>query len=100
VIIKSYAWYESGQSAGQKPITLYVNQGNGIVNGTRFGTLLTFASSRGFNTIFFQVYREGRLLSSPTILESFVNQAHAAGMRIFFALYFTSATKSLRSSIY
>ena len=42
-----------------KPIILYVNQGNGVVNGSNFGELLSTATSHGFNTIFFQVYRSG-----------------------------------------
>jgi len=100
VVLLSYVWYESGQNVRQKPVILYVNQGNGVVNGTKFGTLLTFASSHGFNTIFFQVYREGRLLFSPTTLASFVTQAHTAGLNLFFALYITSDTQILPTSIY
>jgi hypothetical protein len=100
VILATYVWYESSQITGQKPVILYVNQGNGVVNGTKFGTLLAFASSHGFNTIFFQVYREGRLLFSPTILETFVSQAHGAGLKLFFALYITGDTQTLPTSIY
>lgn len=84
----------------QKPIILYVNQGNGIVNGSGFGTMLDFASTHGFNTIFFQVYRAGSLLFSPLTLQSFVNQTHQAGLKIFFALYITSATQTLPTSIF
>ena len=84
---------------GQKPIILYVNQGNGVVNVSGFGTMLGFASSRGFNTVFFQVYRSGHLLFSPPILQSFVNQTHQSGLRIFFALYITNASQALPGSI-
>jgi hypothetical protein len=100
VVLAGYFWYESEQGVGQKLVILYVNQGNGVVNGTKFGTLLAFASSHGFNTIFFQVYREGRLLFSATTLESFVSQAHGAGLKLFFALYITSATQTLPPTIY
>lgn len=87
-------------SVAQKPIILYVDQGNRVVNGSGFGTMLDFASSHGFNTIFFQVYREGRLLFSPVTLRSFVNQTHEAGMKIFFALYITNASQALPTSIF
>jgi hypothetical protein len=100
VLLAGYIWYEAAQRVNQKPIILYVNQGNGVVNGTKFGALLTFASSHEFNTIFFQVYREGRLLFSPVTLGSFVNQTHEAGLKIFFALYITSASQSLPSSVF
>jgi len=83
-----------------KPIILYVNQGNGVVNGSDFGAMLGFASSNGFNTVFFQVYREGALLFSPQALQSFVNQAHLAHLSIYFALYITHQTQELPSSIY
>jgi hypothetical protein len=92
-----------GQSVGGtkgKPIILYVNQGNGKVNGSGFGVMLDFAAANGFNTIFFQVYREGNLLFSPVTLQSFVNQTHQAGLKIFFALYITSATQALPTSIF
>ncbi len=84
----------------QKPIILYINQGNGVVNGTGFGKMLSFASEHGFNTIFFQAYRQGKLLDSPAILSSFVNQTHDAGLKIFFALYITNASQALPTSIF
>jgi len=86
-------------STQQKPIILYVNQGNGIVNGSNFGAMLDFASAHGFNTVFFQVYRAGSLLFSPLVLQSFVNQTHHAGLKVFFALYITNTTQKLPISI-
>ncbi len=83
-----------------KPIILYVNQGNGAVNETNFGSMLSFSESRGFNTIFFQVYREGSLLFQPGQLSSFVAEAHGEGMKIFFALYFTNSSQPLPSSVF
>lgn len=104
VIGSAYLLYElEGQGTSavqQKPIILYVDQGNAVVNGSGFGTMLDYMSSHGFNTVFFQVYREGRLLFSPPILQSFVNQTHQARMRIFFALYITSASQTIPTSIY
>jgi hypothetical protein len=88
------------QNSQVKPIILYVNQGNGVVNGTNFGTMLNFASSHGFNTIFFQVYRAGVLLFSAGELSSFANQSHAQGLKIYFALYFTSSSQSVPSAIF
>jgi len=84
----------------QKPVILYVNQGNGIVNGSGFGTMLGFAASHGFNTVFFQVYRQGHLLFSPATLRSFVNQTHQARLKIFFALYITDASQTLPTPIF
>ncbi len=95
-----YALFGHGSQPNEKPIILYVNQGNGVVNGSDFGTLLSFSSSHGFNTVFFQVYREGRLLFSPVTLTSFVNQTHEAHLKIFFALYITNASQSLPMSIF
>ncbi len=79
---------------------LYVNQGNGVVNGSAFGSMLEYASNRGFNTVFFQAYRQGSLWFSPTTLSGFVAQAHAAKLKIFFALYITDQTQVLPSSIF
>jgi len=79
---------------------LYVNQGNGAVNATNFGELLSTATSQGFNTIFFQVYRSGALLFTSSSLDQFVTQAHGQGLKIFFALYFTDATQTIPTSIY
>lgn len=84
----------------QKPIILYVNQGNGAVDSSNFANLTSFATSRGFNTIFFQIYREGVLLFSPAQLSAFVNTSHAAYLKIYFALYLTNSSQSLPSSIY
>src|SRR5437870_7322354 len=83
-----------------KPVILYVNQGNGIVDGSNFAAMLTTARSHGFNTIFFQVYRAGNLLFNGSELGGFVTDAHAQGVRIFFALYFTSGSQILPQSIY
>lgn len=83
-----------------EPVILYVNQGNGIVNGSNFGGLVTYAASHGFNTIFFQVYRQGSLLFTSGELNAFANQSHASNLRIFFALYITNASQQLPSSIY
>lgn len=91
----------SGVSAtGARPIILYINQGNGAVNQTNFGPMLSFASSQGFNTIFFQIYREGVLLFQPSQLTSFVSEAHAQGLKIYFALYFTNSSQEIPTSIY
>ncbi|MDA4122475.1 MAG: hypothetical protein OK456_04750 [Thaumarchaeota archaeon] len=83
-----------------KPIILYINQGNGVVNQSNFGALLAFASSQGFNTLFFQVYRQGDLLFTPSQLTSFVAQAHDSGLKIFFSLYITDPSQQLPTSIY
>ena len=79
---------------------LYVNQGNGAVNQTNFGSLLSFSTGHGFNTLFFQVYRQGSLLFQPDQLTSFVAQAHGQGLKIYFALYFTNSSQPVPSSIY
>jgi hypothetical protein len=83
-----------------KPIILYVNQGNGVVNSSNFGTLVAFSTSHGFNTIFFQIYRSGVLLFTSADLTSFVTTAHDAKLKIFFALYFTSDSQTIPTSIY
>jgi len=88
------------QKAAAKPVILYVNQGNGVVNGSNFGNMASYAVSRGFNTVFFQVYRQGALLFSPALLASFVNESHSEGLKIFFALYITDRSQGLPSSIY
>jgi hypothetical protein len=92
-------FYES-QSSQEKPIILYVNQGNGLVNGSNFGTMLSFASFHGFNTIFFQVYRVGALLFNGNELDYFVNQSHTRGLKIFFALYFTNSSQPMPNVIF
>lgn len=88
------------QAAGSEPVILYVNQGNGAVNGSNFGELLSTATSHGFNTIFFQVYRSGVLLFSNSSLSQFVASAHAQGLKIFFALFFTDTSQTIPSSIF
>lgn len=90
----------SASTVASKPIILYVNQGNGAVNESNFGNLLSTATSQGFNTIFFQVYRSGALLFTSASLNQFVAQAHGQGLKIFFALYFTNATQTIPTSIY
>lgn len=86
-------------SVSQKPVILYINQGNGIVNGSGYTSMLRFASCQGFNTVFFQVYYNGKLLFSPPLLQSFVDQAHNESLRIFFALYLTNDSQSIPTSI-
>jgi hypothetical protein len=91
---------ETSSRPQEKPIILYVNQGNGVVNTSNFGNLISFSKSKGFNTIFFQVYRSGVLLFPSSNLSYFVTSAHSAGLRIFFALYFTNISQSLPQQIY
>jgi len=95
-----YVLYGRGQNASVQPVILYVNQGNGVVNGTNFGTMISYAGSRGFNTVFFQAYRQGSLLFTPSQLASFVNESHTAGLKIFFALYITNSSQTLPASVY
>jgi len=76
----------SATGTASKPIILYVNQGNGAVNGSNFVELLDTATSHGFNTIFFQVYRSGTLLFTDSSLSQFVASAHRQGLKIYFAL--------------
>ncbi len=83
-----------------RPVILYVNQGNGIVDESNFAAMLSTAKSHGFNTIFFQVYRAGNLLFNGSELGGFVTDAHSEGLKIFFALYFTGASQKLPQSIY
>ncbi|MDV3278364.1 MAG: hypothetical protein LYZ69_07865 [Nitrososphaerales archaeon] len=93
------AVYLTGSRSGQ-PIILYVNQGNGIVNGSNFGSLISYASSHEFNTVFFQVYRQGTTLFSNGQLATFVNETHASNLKIFFALYITNSSQKLPTSLY
>ena len=88
------------QSGQEKPVILYVNQGNGLVDESNFGTMLSFASYHGFNTVFFQVYRAGALLFTGNELSYFANQSHTQGLKIFFALYFTNSSQSVPSIIF
>ncbi len=91
-----------GMSAGttNKPAILYVNQGNGVVNTSNFGAMLILAKSHGFNTVFFQVYWAGNLLFNMSELHSFVTDAHSQGLKIFFAVYFTTSSQEMPVSIY
>jgi hypothetical protein len=91
--------YQS-QNSQEKPIILYVNQGNGVVNESNFGTMLSFASFHGFNTVFFQVYRAGSLLFNGNELSYFSNQSHAQGLKIFFSLYFTNSSQPVPGNIF
>ena len=83
----------------QKPIILYINQGNGIVNSSEYPAMLKFALCQGFNTVFFQVVYQGKLLFSPQLLKSFVQEARSANLTIFFTLYLTSDSQSIPKSI-
>jgi hypothetical protein len=83
-----------------KKIILYVNQGNALVDQSNFSSLLSFAKSDGFNTLFFQVYRSGELLFTQTELNYFVFVAHQQNFSIFFALYFTDTAQQIPVSIY
>jgi hypothetical protein len=97
-----YSAYLLGLFAGNagKPVILYVNQGNGVVDESNFAAMLSTARSHGFNAIFFQVYRAGNLLFNGTEMGGFVTDAHSQGLKIFFALYFTGASQMLPQSIY
>ena len=77
-----------------------MNQGNGVVNTANFGSLVQTATSHSFNTLFFQVYRSGTLLFDDSSLMGFVASAHAVGLKIFFALYFTNSSQTIPTSIY
>jgi hypothetical protein len=90
----------SSQSESGKYVILYINQGNGAVNQTNFGSMLSFASSQGFNTIFFQMYRQGVTLFDTSQLTTFVAQAHAENMKLFFSLYITDPSQTIPTSIY
>lgn len=108
IIVGAIAWYayslpHQGQGTTTevaKPIILYVNQGNGHVNTTNFDAFAKFAHSQGFNTVFFQIYRDGVLLFDQQDLQIFVNQAHMMNLSIFFALSFTNSSQQIPSSIY
>jgi len=100
VIVIIVAVSFSLQAHRTKPVILYVNQGNGVVNGSNFAPMLEFASSKGFNTIFFQIYRQGDLLFSTGDLGTFVNETHDRGLEIFFALYITNSSQVLPTSVF
>ena len=96
VLALTYSYSRGGQA---KPVILYVNQGNGLVNESNFGQMLGFASSHEFNTVFFQVYRGGVLLFNAAELSYFVNQSHAQHLKIFFALYFTNSSQTVPGEV-
>lgn len=83
-----------------KPAILYVNQGNGIVNRTDFPELLNFAKYRGFNTVFFQIYRSDQLLFDSSDLSYFVEAAHLDKLSLYYSLYFTNSSQTIPTSIY
>jgi hypothetical protein len=87
-------------SQAEKPVILYINQGNGAVNQTNFGSMLSFALSQGFNTIFFQVYRSGTLLFTPGELTTFVAEAHVQHLKLFFTIYLTNSSQQIPTAIY
>ena len=91
---------DNSGSPGNKPVILYVNQGNARVDASNYSALVSFAKSDHFNTLFFQVYRSGQLLFNQSELSFFVSSAHLANLSIFFALYFTTSLQTLPSSIY
>lgn len=101
VIIVAAAWWTHQQSNQSQPtnksVILYVNQGNGIVNESNFGAMASFALAQGFNTVFFQIYREGTLLFSQQELQTFVEMAHSHlyNLSIFFALYITNSSQQI-----
>ena len=99
VVVTVVGGYLVSTQGTRKPIILYVDQGNGRVDGSNFGAMAGFASRQGFNTVFFQVYREGVLLFNGSQLSYFVNQTHSRGLRIFFALYFTNATQAFPGTV-
>ena len=92
--------FSQSQNSQEKPVIMYVNQGNGVVNESNFGTMLSFTSTHGFNTVFFQVYRAGVLLFNGNELSYFVNQSHAQGLKVFFAFYFTNSSQLMPSNIF
>jgi hypothetical protein len=100
LVVGGVAVYSIESRGTAKPVILYVNQGNGVVNGSNFATMLGFAKGQGFNTVFFQVYRQGDLLFNAQQLGMFVDQSHADSMKIFFSLYITNSSQPLPTSIY
>jgi len=114
LVVCAVAWYayllphsgpgtsntSSSTTGVNKPVILYVNQGNGAVNVTNFDAMADYAKSHGFNTVFFQIYRQGVLLFSQHDLQTFVDQAHQRDLSIFFSLYITNSSQQIPSSIY
>jgi hypothetical protein len=100
IVVAVVVVFFAAQPHQAKPVILYVNQGNGVVNGSNFAPMLDFASSKGFNTVFFQTYRQGALLFTPGELGGFVNETHSHDLKIFFALYITNASQTLPTAVY
>ena len=100
LLVGGAAAYTLSSQRPAKPVILYVNQGNGVVNGSNFSNMVGFAHSEGFNTVFFQVYRQGVLLFNGQQLQAFVSQSHAMSIKLFFALYITNSSQTLPASIY
>lgn len=82
-----------------KPLILYVNQGNALVDRSNFSALVNFTKEQRFNTIFFQVYRSGQLLFTADDLSYFVEVAHLDNISFFFSLYFTNSSEQIPNSI-
>jgi hypothetical protein len=83
-----------------KPIILYINQDNGAVNESNINQMLQYASARGFNTIFFQIYHNGALMFTTSQLSYFVGVAHSSRFKFFFSLPFTNNSQTIPSSVY
>lgn len=83
-----------------KPIILYINQDNGAVNESNINQMLEYASTKGFNTIFFQMYHNGALMFTTDQLSYFVGVAHSYNFKFFFSLPFTNDSQTIPSSIY
>lgn len=100
IIIIAAAFLSLRSAPPSKPVILYVNQGNALVDVGNFSSLVSYAKSNGFNTIFFQVYRSGDLLFTASNMSYFVSSAHNQSLEIFFSLYFTSSNETIPESIY
>ena len=98
--VACYAYLLPHPSPGTKPVILYVNQGNGVVNKMNFDAMASYANSSGFNTVFLQIYRQGVLLFNQQDLQIFVTQAHLKNLRIFFSLWITNSSQQIPTSIY
>lgn len=103
VVIAAAVWLTHQQPSQSQPssklVILYVNQGNGVVNESNFGAMVSFALAQGFNTVFFQIYREGTLLFDQQQLQTFVEMAHSQNISIFFALYITNSSQQIPFAI-
>lgn len=89
----------SFSNPSNKPVILYVNQGNALVDRSNFSALLNFSKSQHFNTIFFQIYRSGQLLFTVDDLSYFVEVAHLDNISFFFSLYMTNSSEQIPNSI-